>query len=80
MLYSNKKKCPDFCGLVTVMMVLHQHSLSCESLTGEKGMISILENGNQGCAEDMGSWGIRMEGKIPKEQTQFKTWQGEGLG
>lgn len=51
-----KKKCPDFCGLINVMMVLQQHGLSCESLTSEKGMISILENGNQDCAE---TWGHR---------------------
>ena len=62
------------------MMVLQQHSLDCESLTSEKGTINILENGNQGCAEDMGSQGVRMEGKTPKGRTQCKTWQGEGLG
>lgn len=50
-------------------MVLQQHGLGCESLTSEKGSISILENGNQGCAEDMGSRGVRMEGKTPKGQT-----------
>ena len=61
-------------------MVLQQHGLGYESLTSEKGSISILENGNQGCAEDMGSQGVRMEGKTPKGQTQCKTGQGEGLG
>ena len=56
------------------MMVLQQHSLDCESLTSEKGTINILENGNQGCAEDMGSQGVRMEGKTPKDLMSTLLW------
>ena len=62
------------------MKVLRQHGLGCESLSSEKGSLNILENGNQGCAEDMGSQGVRMDGKTPNGQTQYKTGQGEGLG
>lgn len=59
---------PKTTDLTGVRMVLQQHRWCYEPSAREKGMRSILKNGNQSYAGDMGRQGVRLEGRTQRKK------------